>query len=325
MKDLITISIPPLGVILSAALIAGVGLLFLCFAKLRARKKPGFPAEILRDTGIAFIVAAVVTVVYEANTRSVKEHSDMVSVLNTIMGSGITKDVWGEVESKVLARNRLRRGATVELKLLREVTLPDGRKIAMPKHQLVMFMKYEYDLYALTSGQAKAKIWQALDWQMYDKATDLPMFLSIEVKRGNQVIQRLDAATIKSTKGVFDRDKGTMSLDGDLGVDLPPPDDKNPLHITTERYEVVNFPGAYTLYMPDTVAPPLPGKDPTTREPTIKVTFEYIPDDIQVKLETYLEEHVFNPSDKNARVWEFNDIMLLGQAVSFTFKKRAST
>ena len=233
MKDLITITIPPLGVILSATTIALLGLILLYWAKRRGRAKPSFRVEILRDTGIAFIVAAVVTVVYEANTRSVKEHSDMVNVLNSIMESGITRDVWGEVQGKILTRNLLRRGAKVDLQLLREVRLPDGRRIVMPPHQLVMKMTYEYDLYALKSAQAKAKIWHALDWQMYDKATDLPMFLSIKVERDHQVIRSLDATEIKNTKGVFDPNQGTMSLEGDFGVDLPPPDEKTKLHITT--------------------------------------------------------------------------------------------
>ena len=79
--------------------------------------------------------------------------------------------------------------------------------------------------------------------------------------------------------------------------------------------------------MPEILARPLllEGQDPKTQDPTIRVTFDSIPNDIEVKLETYLEEHVFNPTDQNARVWEFKGIMLPGQAVSFTFKKKAST
>ncbi len=323
MKSLI-FQLPSLGVILSATAIVLIGLFLLSWAKRRSRKKSGILTEILRDIGIGFIVAAVVTVLYEANTRSVKEHSDMVTVLNAIMESGITRDVWGEVQSGIIARHQLRRGAKVDLQLLREVTLPDGRKITMPPHQLVMKMTYEYDLYALTGALSKARIWHALDWQMHDSATDLPTFLSIKVSRDGHVFQTLDYSAIKKTQGVFDPNHGTMSLEGDLGVDLPPPDDKSGIHVISDRYEVVNFPGAYTLYMPEILAPPFlqPGQKPDQRDPTIRVTFGTIPKDIEVKLETYLEEHKFSPSVQNGTIWEFKGIMLPGQAVSFTFAKK---
>src|ERR1043166_6510485 len=55
--------------------------------------------EIVRDIGIAFLVAGIVSFIYEWSTRVTAEHHKMKSVLQTVMSSFVPEDVWNEVNN----------------------------------------------------------------------------------------------------------------------------------------------------------------------------------------------------------------------------------
>src|SRR5712692_8865971 len=108
--------------------------------------------DLVRDLGIALLVAAIVSLVYEGSTRSIAQRETRVDTLNKAMSSFVPANVWQEVTSQVLHRDVLRRNAKIRAKIFRDAQLPDGRKISAPEGQAILKLEYSYDLYGLTTG-----------------------------------------------------------------------------------------------------------------------------------------------------------------------------
>lgn len=89
------------------------------------------------------------------------------------------------------------------------------------------------------------------------------------------------------------------------------------MRIITERYELVNIPGAYNLVMEELAAP----SDPP-RGPTAEVAVTQIPDDIELNVYGYYPPHDFTKVKGKPNTWVLDNVLLPGQEVTVLFKHR---
>jgi hypothetical protein len=294
----------------SVAIAAALGVGALVIAH---RQKHAFVREIVRDLGIAFIVAAVVSAVYEYSTRNIEKHESDTKMINRIMSFFAPDVVWAEVRDQILRRGALRRNVQIELAVSRNKVL-NGRTVNLPPGQAVMWMKYSYDLYNLTGVEALVPVRHELETSLEDQAARLPRFERLTVM-GPESEARLYEGT--------DLDKlsdghGAIELLGAQRVHLPPSELKQPVQILTERYEIVHTPGFYYLIVPELTVPEEQGT-----EPTIRVTINELPDDLEPDVTTYYgTQHDFVRPDPTKNVWIFKKTLLPGQGLTVVFRSR---
>jgi hypothetical protein len=188
--------------------------------------------EVLRDLGISFIVSCVVASLFELY-RSVRHQIDtMRDVIDLVMGEQITPEVWIELKELIARKQMIRQDARIRLELQPHSSLQP--------HHAVLRVEYDYELHGLTNKRSKVTVRHELDYHLTNESLKLPRFESIVVDTGStkdRPRSREFARTINSGRLVFD-------------VELPPRGSR-PLYIRTERYEIVNLPGSYNLYMPE--------------------------------------------------------------------------
>jgi len=134
MKTLLLILGPPQSIWGYAGIAALIGLVLLLITIIA--RKPDYRLgwrELVRDIGIGFLVAAVVSVVYESSTRSVSEKERGVDIVDNLLSTFLGEDVWREIRSEVVRTPVLRRNHIIKVALLREGRLPDGQVISFPK------------------------------------------------------------------------------------------------------------------------------------------------------------------------------------------------
>lgn len=142
--------------------------------------KPFF-SELIRDIGVAFVVAGVVSAVYEYSTRSIAEHETLLNTINRSMSAVVPDPVWKEVIDQVLHRNAIRRNVKIELRLSRDVVLGNGTKIRLPPNRAVLWMSLGYDLFSMASTGSRVNVEHELDYHMWDDELKLPRFDSVSV------------------------------------------------------------------------------------------------------------------------------------------------
>jgi hypothetical protein len=277
------------------------GLLFLAIA--HRLKNAGFWKELLRDVGIGFLVAAVVTAVYEYSTRATERHERDRDVVDRTMESLVPRVVWYEIKDQILSKRAFRRNVDLDLKISR---LPNG--------QAVLHMKYGYDLYGLTAGEPPI-VEHELDNIMWNPQLELPRFESVVVQGPGpndsktyvgKELQQLHVAL------------GKIRLDGRSRVPLPLPTSGGHVRIITERRELMYVPGSYYLILPELTV----RDDGNT--PTVTVEISEIPPDLAAEVTTYHAQHDFTKPDPKKNVWTFDGTLLAGQGFVITLRPRAS-
>jgi hypothetical protein len=299
----------------SAGAIA-VGVLALYISRKSQRSKEhSISRELLRDIGIACLVAVIVSFIYELSTRNIARHETTVDTLNEAMSAFVPNDVWTEVTDQVMKRNFLRRNIQIKLRLFREGELEGGQKISLPPDRAVLWMSYGYDLYGLSAGSAKVSVQHELDYHMWDQSLSLPRFVRVIVSHPGQQSKTYEGDSLNK---IYDK-HGSINLDKEEIVSLPPPDRKVPVRITTERYEIVSIPGLYSIVMPQLVARTSGGN-----AQTITISIESLPDDIEPVVATFYGPHTFDRPDPNKNFWTYDSIMLPGQGFDIIFKMRSN-
>ncbi len=248
--------------------------------------------ELTRDIGIALLVAAIISLTYEWNTRVTADHRKTESIFNTVMGSIVTPEVWSELNSEVVDKQARRGDVEINIKLRRNEVLPNGDQLPAPENQAILWMEYKYDLYNLKSEYSTVDVEHGLDSHMRNDRLNMPRFEKVaingEVQPLNKILQQSNIVL--------------------RGVELPSATLKRPVQISTERYEIVGLPGTYTLVLPEIVTGP------------IKVSVvEPLPEGVEIEVQTGWSLHRFEP-DANKRVWTLNGIMLPGQSIIMLFK-----
>jgi hypothetical protein len=303
--------LPPKGVWIGVLIATALGILALVTSPYwEIERYPNFHLkELGRDIGIAFIVAAVVSLIYEWNTRSIAEKENMLNLYNNLMSANVSEEVWEEVNKEIFQWPVRRSNIKIRLKVMRDFPLSEGRKKTFSPRVSVLWMQYEYDLYRLAAGKKKFDVTHILDY-FFERDTE------INVPRFERVIVTgCDSKVIKDYQGTnlagISNAKGSVELVGNDGIALPSLKQKQYVRITTERYEFVNTPGFYLLVMPELVV----GK--------IKITIEELPEDLEAEV-IKMDYHEFLP-EKDKNVWNFDGVMLPGQFVSIGFTKKEAS
>jgi hypothetical protein len=185
----------------------------------------GIAKEILDELGVAVIVAALVTLMYETYAREVLSQETMTHVLEAVIGDMFDSELWSELRNQLLNKPAVRRGFSVRIRLERDASLPS--------HQAILWVSVSYRLHALHKKADRIRVHHYLDRFMKNDLLKLPRFVHIAI--GDRVV---DAARID---GQFDEQ-----------VDVTQWSDGVPIII--ERREIVYTPGAYNLLMSDLTA-----------------------------------------------------------------------
>lgn len=242
--------------------------------------------DLFRDVGIAFMVAAIVTAIYELHARTRFDRATMTGVLGSIYNDIVDGSVWEEIRQQILDKELVRKSGQVTISLKRNNSLPHG--------QHIVWVEFEYDLAGLRSTHRRIELRHFLDSFMSNTTLNLPRFDQIvigdKVYKGNALKDCIDGA------GVF---KKRLSIEGREG---------RPVKIVVERHEIVYVPGAYNLIMGELTD-------------GIRIHLEQITEDIEVEVNMKgkvdkLEEDGFLHCRK---------FFLPGQGVEFRFKPKSMT
>lgn len=282
---------------------------------LAERASASIVKHILRDIGVAFIVAVVVTVVYEYSTRHLDERVTMLNVIDKAMAEFMPPSVWNEVKQEVLQRKMMRRNVDFEFKVLRDAKLSNGKLITVPKGQVLLWMKYGYDLYGMTADPIDVPIQHELGFEMWNAELEIPRFESVSVISDSGKKRKMYVGD--DLQKIY-HGKGSIRLEGPNLVRLPAAHLNQPVRIESERYELVSVPGSYNLVMPELAA-----RLENSQDPTITVTISEIPYDVVARLDTYYAAHIFEQPDKNNLFWIYEKIVLPGQGFTVILQPRS--
>jgi hypothetical protein len=176
--------------------------------------------HIVRDIGIAFLVAAIVSAVFELHARSRFHIETMRSVLDAVIGEDIGSDIWNEMKSQFIERDMIRRGFNIHL----GVTPIDSSPNLM-----ILSIQSEYKIHNLRS-RPKSNVNLSHRLDNYIRHGDIPKFEYINI--GGHVHQ-----TSEVKDGIFTT---VINLE---------PKDRNPIDANVSRKELKYIPGSYTFFM----------------------------------------------------------------------------
>ena len=270
--------------------------------------------EVLRDLGIAFFVAGVVSGVYEWSTRSIDENRKAVELFDKINSYNMGQPVWEEIKREVLRSPRLRQNIKIRLSISSQWTDESGRLVELAPFRGVLRMEYRYDLYPLTSECWRLPVQHDLDNEMYDKTLNLPRFEAITFIRQFSLLKTQSKTLQGEELKKFVKD-GKFSVDPAAvkEIDFPTVDESRPVTIINIRYEVINMPGQYRLIMPVLAAP-------SVGEHTITLAIDDLPANVQPEINTFYSGLKFNCDAQN-RNCTFDGVMLPGQGFSVVLKR----
>jgi len=203
------------------ALIFGIGLMY---GAARWKEHP-VSHDVINELGVAIVIAAMVTLMYETYAREVLARETMARIIESVMGDMFDTQLWEEMRKQLLRRTAVRRAFSVRLRIERDPHLP--------AHQAVLWMSMSYRLHALREKTDEVRLYHYLDRFMREEVIGLPKFTHISV--GDEIIDP------RKLHGSFAKD-----------VDVRPWPDGVPVII--ERREIIYTPGSYSLVMSDLTA-----------------------------------------------------------------------
>jgi len=196
--------------------------------------------EILRDIGIAFLVAAVVTVIFELHARSRSDLETITGVLNMTMGDVVRPDIWREVKAQVIQSRMVREKMEVRIISVEPVGGPFGPAI--------LTMDTEYDLQGL-HYKKEADVTVAHDLDEHVPGNDMTAFPQLAglpwfdyIKVGDDVVVETPPDSTPPASEHVNGGHFTYPLE-------LPPRDKGSVHVTVRRKEIFYVPGSYNLAM----------------------------------------------------------------------------
>jgi len=203
----------------AGAIIVGLSLRNLAASRL----KEGLWHDVVNELGIALVIAAVVTLLYEFYARQTYSFETVQQVLRTIMGDMFDTQLWEEMKAELLSKSAMRRAFRVELRV--------ERRKDLPPHILVLRTVMSYRLTSLRRKKTKIRVLHFVDQFMTGCAgqTGLPRFERITV--GETTYAGVDAGTR------FERQIDLASFPHHVAP------------VAVEREELVYIPGAYNLLM----------------------------------------------------------------------------
>ena len=201
----------------AAALVAGLALIYLA-TRFEMHKTTH---DVLREFGIAIVIAGIVTLMYETYAREVLARETMSKVVESVMGDMFDAQLWEEMRRQLLQKTAVRRECIVRMSLEPNGDLPAG--------QIVLWVSLNYRLHELRTRAKTIHLRHSLDRFMRNERLNLPRFTRIQV--ADRV---LDPRTL---------------TDGRLDLNEPASSSRYGTNVLVERREIVHVPGAYHLIM----------------------------------------------------------------------------
>jgi len=304
----------------SAGLATVFGIIIILLSKFMPHTENSFPwGEVSRDVGIAFIVAGIISIIYEWSTRTTEKKIEMKSILDESLSTFIPNVVWNEVKTEVLLRKVFRSNMELRLKVLEGEFKFDDKadSIKIPEDKIVLKTILSYNLYGISTGNSNVDVKHHLDQHMRNNDMRLPCFTSATIKGGENESKIYIGDELAA---LVDSRTGCLSLSGKNNVKTSYLNQTNPTVICIERYEIVNVPGLYTMVMPEMVIP-MSNDIASHKKPTVNIILENeIKKGIEMSIETWFNSpnHKF---EKNAsgNEWQFKSVILPGQGFSLIF------
>ena len=240
--------------------------------------------HLLRDLGIALVVAAVVSVTYEFLTRATLDHAKIEGVLKTVLASNIPNDAWEQVNTEILQKNVIRRDFQIRLKLRSDPNLASTQR--------VLGLETDYQLHGLRTHPVKYTLQHALDEEMWNEGLGLPRFDSVII--GNTTLIGDDLKRRVNAEGIFS--------EPDLELRA-----NNPVRVVVKRSEITYKPGTYHFIFGE-----------LTQGVRVHIDDE-LPSDVEVDVKIWSDKGFAKLQAVGGRIWEFKGVMLPGQALSFRF------
>ncbi len=272
---------------------------------------PHLLQEIFRDIGISFIVAGLISLIYEWSTRTAEKLGEMRTIVETFLKTFIPDKIWKEIENEVLLRKVFRSNLKMEVEFFENEIKIGNDKIPIPPGKAVIKTRVIYDLFGVSPFDDKIKISHFLDWHMRNEEMNLPRFTSMKINDGTERLF-ID----EKLSNLFDNKLGCLRIE----INEPKFSKNKGINIDIERYELVNIPGLYTLVMPEMV---IPADDINS---TISISFineEQIRKDLNISINNWFNSVGHNFLKTNQKYeWKFNKVMLPGQGFSIVFSNK---
>jgi hypothetical protein len=263
-------------------------------AKTKKPNQHSFKSELLRDVGIAFIVAVIVGSMYELRMRAFLDTEKMEDVLSTVLKYNVPKSVWDEVQKNALRRDLIRRNVEIEFEVK-----PDE---SLPPNLAFLRIKYSYDLYRLKSNSADIEV----QHKVVNDYNGLARFEHILITDSKG--KTLDEYTRANDQEKKKKYIANIHLEPGYNYKEDKFYDDKAVHVVNERYEIINLPGIYSLGIPELVE--------GTQEKPIKVSVK-VPDNLGIipNIDTQWSQHTFDSEGKQGDmyVWTYNGVLLPGQ------------
>lgn len=252
--------------------------------------------HLVRDIGIAFFVAGLITVIYE-HVVDFRRMSDAISI---IVGENVPPPVLNAVTTQVFRREVIRENFELRWTVVEDSSLPDG--------QAMIKVHISYDLYGLKPHPFEFSVGQELEhYNIPNKDRTLPRFDSVTVGtktyRGDELQQMVKDGSIALPKVTINpwHEMGSHSpSQGNAGI-----------RFVFERSEIINIPGSYSTVLSQlTKGVRLEVKHPSTMEHKLKEWFDRGGLPMQPAGDNY---------------YELDAIVLPGQSISVQFSRAGSS
>jgi hypothetical protein len=197
-----------------------LGIIFLLWAS--KVEKHSTSQDVLRDLGLALLIAAVVGATYEVFARGHFIRDTMAATLSEIIGDIVRDDIWDEVKDQIIKKEIIRENMDIFLGISSDVD---------PQcNPAELWLKFNYELRGLHSRPRRKTIELMHYLDDHVVGENLPRFESIEVDGKKYPTRNLSEGVFKTPVELHDR-KGKATS------------------VVIERYELTYIPGSYNLTM----------------------------------------------------------------------------
>ncbi|MGZ5884249.1 MAG: hypothetical protein ACXWJE_07775 [Burkholderiaceae bacterium] len=245
--------------------------------------------HLLRDIGIAILVAAIIAIVYETYARTRFELMLMNSFLGAVIADWSRQDIWDVLKAQIIEKSVIRENFRIGIRLTPDKRLAPG--------QMLLKMNVEYDLLGLRSKAIDINVEHFLDWHFKIKGHDLPRFCCVRIA-DNEI--PLDSEHI-SKRGEFS-----------CPVRVPAKG-KGALPVASIREEVVYCPGTNCFVLNEITK-------------GLEICLEEIPEDfllfVTVRPHGNLKYRELKVNSAEHRVKINNMVLFPGQVVELLFQPR---
>jgi hypothetical protein len=269
---------------------AGTILLFLSHTGWKKSLFPSF-SDLLRDIGIALIVASVIAVILEIYRFANHRFGAMREMFDLIMSERLTPEVWFELKDLIETKVCIRKDVHIRL-AIRDADPP-------LKHFRVLSVEYGYYIHSLVQRPATVAVGHELDYQYGGLMAGLPRFTAFSVDLPEGIHQDKEQLQ-RSTKA------GSVSVNVPLfGLGGYAP------HVQIDREELVTMPGSYNLYTQEFIK-------------GLTVAVADCPSEIQIEV-TVRPQGPGESLSHVGNIWRTDRLILPGQGLEVKFMTAVAT